>query len=282
MRFFGLVALSAGALLIAVSSAARADVFTIDNFSVGGTGAPPLFNDTFSQGVTLNPGTAASGLNLPSGTPANYFVTGTGPITEANGRAVLDTANGLQIPATGTPFPFINTLSAQLQVNFSRAGNFTTTGIFDLALPSMAFNSYGIQLIDLTAANNGNIAALRVVKAANGDNVISFLKLDRINNTSTIAGSILLDATHDQVLLQLSQTINSDQISGAYEYLDNGVGGPLITFGATVDLSGDGATIRRSAFNANGVIPEPGTFILLVSGLAGLGWLMRGKERGAT
>jgi|SRR5579862_2181001 len=269
----------AAALFIAGTALpARADIFTVDNFSVTGS-AGTLFNDTFSEGTTLNPGVTSSGINLSTGAPANYLVTGAGPITEANGLATLNTANGAPIPSIGTPFPTINQLSAQLLVGLSLSSNFSTAGIFNLSLPSAAFNSYGVQLIDLNAAQNGSIAALRIVKAANGSNVVSFLKLDRINDTSTVIGSAVLDATQSEILLELSQTAGSDLISASYEYIDNGVDGPLTAFGATADLSGDGATARRAAFNANGVIPEPATLILFASGLLGLGWLQAHGRR---
>ena len=251
-----IIAAVAGAVLVTASAAARADVFTIDNFSVSGA-AGTLFNDNFNNGLTLNPGTAASGVNLSTGTPANYLVSGTGPITEANGLATLNTANGISIPSIGTPFSSINQISAQLLVGLSLTGNFTTAAVFNLSPPSLAFNSYGVQLIDLNAAQNGNIAAVRVVKGTGGQDLVSFLKLDRINGTSTNIGSVLLDPNHDQILLELSQTASSDMISGAYEYIDGGVGGPLTTFSSLADLSGDGRTLRRAAFNANGVVPSP-------------------------
>jgi hypothetical protein len=113
-----------------------------------------IFDDSFDRNATLNGGSGSiipSGTTFSDGTPANYFVQGSIPLTTLNnGQAEVNTANGVLIHQSPPNIPLIQQINmglitgtnASLPHALTPSNTFSAIGLFDLAVPSVVLGRY--------------------------------------------------------------------------------------------------------------------------------------------
>ena len=269
MRFLVLISAVVLLLLIEKPAVEAAPVF-IDNFRIDKNGGL-LFEDTFSDGVP-----PPSAPNLANGNATSYFVSGT--LDEADGKARLDTTGAEIVPGVGGGFFFLerarlntNIDPTNLTIGLKNDDTFSVTGIFDLTVPTLNREAYGVELTDRTVENPGDdILRLQVRRGVDGVSRISFRQVDLVANIVTPIANTTLDPLHDQVALRLSRlSATDDAIAASFFYLDGGVGGPVTTFAATTDIFHD-ENFTRATFQFESPVPEPSDSLLLISGFLSL------------
>jgi hypothetical protein len=299
---FGLAAMFAPGLL----TTASADVAHMDDFNLTGvslTGTPFSYDDMFSLNQTLAggppPGTVLpSGVNFSDGSPGRYIVIGT--LKETGNKAVLDTAQGALV---AQPPPFfgaiklndIDLLTGPPPNPFSLTQNdaFTTTGLFDLTVPSTPGGLYQLELSDRVRSNMGKgevlsmavhncIAGVEVCGSLRGPYIL-LVDANFATNTSVALGDAPLDTSNQQILLELTHpTAGDPTVFGYYAYLNGGVEGPLQPLGFADDLFSS-LNYTQAGFLQLAPVPEPSSLTLLASsipGILGLGWFRRRKAGG--
>jgi hypothetical protein len=113
---------------------------------------------------------------------------------------------------------------------------FTTTGLFDLSVPSTVGGFYQVMLNDRVASNmgNGDVIAVAVKNCLPGvggcaSNIGAFIEMTDANfatGTSSIIDQAPLATGNQQILLELSHpTAGSNAIVGSYAYVNGGVEG---------------------------------------------------------
>jgi hypothetical protein len=266
-----LVALVFGALaLIPFGSSAQASPVFIDDFSVTVNGGL-LFADSFSDGIP-----PPSAPNFANGSPASYFVNGT--LNESGGKVRLDTVDAqTSLTTTGIPV-FIEAARLLTDVNpldltrgLKNDDTFSVVGLFDLTVPSLNGEAYGVRLTDVTGPNTSNdLLQLLVSQGGDGIDRVVFIRTDLLANSSTVFGTFLLDPAHDQIRLDLTRlSAGSDAITASFAYVDGGIAGPSTTFETTADIF-HGENFTRGEFVSLVPVPEPSNLILCGVGLVGL------------
>jgi hypothetical protein len=285
------------ALALGLSSAARADVFDMDEFQVSLNGST-IFDDPFGQVATLAGG---SGTSLSSGLTfstiptigANYFVKGTITTTTANnGQAILDTSKGLVVSLPDPFVPLTSNVQAFLETGASTAHSllpssvFTVTGLFDLSVPATVLGTYGVAVSSQANGVAGNELEERVRETASGP-VLQLEWLGFVSHSvATIADvPIISDIPGNaQLLLTMTQASNGN-ITATYAF---GNGNQLTSFvpdaAGTVTLGSNGSA--TDAYSTNqfvvpgffgftpvaSTVPEPSTWAMMLLGFAGLGY----------
>jgi hypothetical protein len=265
--------------LAIVSFNANAYVFQVDNFSVS-KNESVFFNDSFDDGSP-----PPSAPNFSNGNPASYFVKGAmGP--ETGGKLTLDSADADPgLSSLGTPLLFqaatllTSTDSSDLTSGMKINNTLLIQAIFDLAMPSVTMESYGINFSD-RATNIGlegdDIVGVRAINTLGGVKV-QFFETSFVDSTFNSIDSILLEAGHDQIMFNLMRAdTNTNAVTASFAYIDGG------SVGATQSLSGsadifNGENWTRAQFLSRTVVPVPAAVWLFGSGLIGLIGLARRK-----
>jgi len=281
-KFAFSVVLSSSLILVSLSPVAYAGPALIDEFSVVKNGIT-IFTDPFDDGVP-----PPSAPNFSNGFPASYFVTGT--LDEAGGRVRLDNVGAAVLPpGPFAPMRFFEQAllltdrdPSNLELGLKIDDTFKITGRYDLTIPAVNVENYGIRLTDATPLNPGdNHVLISVLQGGDGVDRVVFLRIDLIAGTVTGLASTPLDTGHDQISLSLERlSLGSDAITASFNYIDGGVDGPTTTFGATTDIF-NGENFTRAAFERVQPVPVAGSLILMGAGLAALGACsLRRRPRG--
>jgi hypothetical protein len=206
-----------------------------------------------------------------------------GPENSGNpGKLTLDSSGAVPLTVpTGDLFIhqrailLTNIDPTNLTLGLKSNDTFSVTGVFDLIIPSELREGYDVMFNDGTPNNTPNdIAMMRVFRTPSNTLEIQLAHLDFVGHTVGIIDSIVLAPNHDTISLRLEKKDSiSKTITGSYAY-DNG---NFIEFDNTMDIF-NGETFTRAEFEAftPAPVPEPGTMLLLGSGLLGL-WGFRKK-----
>jgi hypothetical protein len=213
-----------------------------------------------------------------------------GVLNEAGGKGRLDSSGASIVPGVGGPGFFFferallltDATSANLTTGLKIVDTFNVRGRFDLAVPSVRLEHYGIRLNDGTLTNPipNDLLQLTVRQTSTGLNLVQFFRLDIEADTFTSIAAALLNPNHDQIDLFLSRnSLLSNEIQASFAYVDGGVSGPVTTFGSTSNIfNGENFTRAEFLYAAPAPVPEPATLLLFGTTAAGLG-LARWRRR---
>ncbi len=260
----------------------------LDN-PTGLIGATPLFVDHFNNGIL--PGQSDPDLRFPNGNLATYSVAGgVGP--EDNGKLTLSSTqmvdNGYGTLRTNV---ILNTNTSNLATD-SNLGlkqsndNFAVIGVWDLTYIGNNMGSYGIRFNDsLNGVTGDDIISLSVQGRADGETVVSMLRFNNTNGTSSVLERHVLQAGHQQIALGLGYLDTDDngskEVAAGYFYLDNGLPSTFYDMSATTQIF-HGETWTRAAFfaaNSNVTpVPEASQYAMMLAGLGLVGFMVRRRR----
>jgi len=188
---------------------AQSYTFLIDNFKIIRNGVL-YFEDTFSSS-----GPPPSAPNFASGRSASYSVFGTmGP--ESGGKLTLDSSGG-QLTSTGNFLSQNATLLTNRDPAFPDRGlkighTFSVTAVYDLILPSIAAEAYGVRVRDRTSTQVGNdTVELRVRRGTSGSVRVQFVRIDSAADTSTLIASTAPDSASSNSARAVASRIPAKQ-----------------------------------------------------------------------
>ncbi len=296
------------------STTALIDRFLLLRNTPPATALGGLYADEFGNGlapVHLVPEPIGGGA-FANGVAGTYVVSGAFPPgAEAGGKLMLDpNAGALVSTATGTPFLRIGAILATdtdpaTAIGLKPIHDFSVRARFDLVTPAAVADGYGIELNDTSPAGPGNDRLQFLVRRDTpGDDVFQLIsqRFGTGGGVSFLATAPLAPPTGTtQLALQLNHSAAQvGVVSAAYLYINSlgnvydPVGGmftsvPSASFDADVYrtvLAGTGQIFvdnegfARSGFLAVQLVPEPGTYAMLLAGLGVLGWFARRRVRG--
>jgi hypothetical protein len=282
LRSLGALAAIAAAVALPPPAGASA-VTAIDAFTIvrGTVGAAPqgFYGDGFGDGLV-----PPSGGSFFNGAPGTYGVLGSYPAgAEAGGTLALNSALG---------GPFVNSVGigrtlqrSVLQTDAdptSPAGlkqgfhSFASFGLFDLTIPPLIGDGYGIMFTDGGPNLNATTSLdLFVRRDENGNVYIRFQEQDFVNGAVHTIERDLLDAPlgADQVELRLQRAdIGTNAITAAYRFWDGNTQTDWVEMSNSVEFFKNDRNWARTGFFAVQAlpVPEPGSFALLLVAGAGL------------
>jgi hypothetical protein len=301
------VALAAGVLLSASAHGYTAFIDTFQILRTNTNAGPATLGGFFFDDFTGS-GPPPSAPNFLNGSPASYGVLGTFPPgAEAGGKLALDTDLGaIVLNATGQPRQVLRATLQTTTFPPDRTGpdpggfdpglyrhhEFQVSGRFDLAaLPNAAGQLFGIEVNDdffdpttstfRAADERLQVQIQRASDPADTTVYIALVKQVFSAGTLEVLNRQPLPAppastTPDQIAIGLGHLAGTGTFAHGYRYFQNGAPlGDIVTLpGAATMFAGE--NFVRAAFVASQVpIPEPGTYAMLLAGLAMLGWVAR-------
>lgn len=291
------LALLLGLLLAAPIARATAitaiDDFIITRSPIPGSVATYQGEEIFYRDAFGNGSEPPSGGNFSNGSSGTYAILGVYPSTaESGGKLALDSSlGGPFVNATGGGRTLQRSVlltdtdvstDAGLKQN---SQTFSVFGLFDLTIPSLIGDGYGILLNDSGPSGGTESVDLFVRREENNSLVIRFQEQDFQNSA---IGTIDLDALiipsgADQIELQLRRTDPlTDAITASYRYWANGaaISGSFTAMSGSADFFTNNGWARGGFFAVEAIqaTPEPGTFALVGLGLAGLAAPRRRKQ----
>lgn len=286
---------------------------SIDTFSIQ-QNSTVLLNDTFSDGVPPPSGPLDSaitgptyGVNSTLSAPNQFPIGAETPGPSGTGLLQMDSANGVSSVNAGggarlnlRVTPTVDSLAPFT----SSSGVLLMTGVFTLpAITGPLNNGYGIRFIDSASGSSQEVLELNVQwwtggKIASDGTVgagwyIRYLVQDFTATPNygvpiyTVGADLVNIPTGDtEICLSLSRPdVSGPTVNDFYASYAYGTGGTCVTgtggnlgFAAGF-LYGEGtnAPIVRGQFHAFETVPEPGAWLLMGVGLAGLVARRRGK-----
>jgi len=251
---------------------AQAIPVNMDSFSVSGTGGVS-FTDNFDDG---NP--PVNGASSP------YFVRGTlGP--ESGGRLTLPDSGLLPVSS-----PFGSNIlfqGAMLKTgrNANNNGNglkigtsFSATGIFDLTVPMVLGEAYGIRFTDRAIGIRkvgSDILELAVMRTLTNDLLISLREINNVATTIAILDSVVLNTSFSQIGMNLAWD-PALGLQAAYNY--DGGGYQFLSTGSAMLFQGENWTRAQFFQRSRSQVPEPSTLLLITGALLILGGFKRTKS----
>jgi hypothetical protein len=228
-------------LFVGMAHTAHAYTFYLDRFTLTKNGTV-IFDDTFSGG---NPPPSGPDFQGGGTTPSPvYYVTGTmGP--ESGGKLTLDSSGGFpsksasgRQSAIQTAILNTNTDPSNLVFGLKSNHTFSITGTFDLILPSVPGEGYGVVFYDGAPSHTAtDYVYVEVFMTSTNGPVVQFGHQDFAAGTSTVIGQIPLELNHDQIGLHLDKyDMNSNVVTGSFAYIDKGVRGPIHMFSNTITI----------------------------------------------
>lgn len=284
---------------VSASAVAFLDHFVITRSALpGGPGDPGslgsyegqgvFYADPFSDGAVPP---SAGAFAFPVAPPSYSIFGAYGPLDESGGKLMLDSAKGgLTTNAAGdarrnqqsvliTSTDLSNPVAGLKQPFHT----FAVYGLFDLAIPENARDSYQMFLRDegpaLARTEEFGVGLVRLPDDSLA--IISFYQ-DFIGGTTTFLDTdpLFFPAGADQIEFRLQRaTLGSDLITAAYRFWDGGL--PVTSFVVmdnAAELFNNRLWVRAGFRAVEAVVPEPGTLALL---FAALGVLTIGVGRRA-
>jgi len=240
--------------------------FQINRFQVN-QGGVDLVNDGFDDGLEPPAG--------PNG-PNTYTTRGTfGAGDESGSSLVLNNIAADQAfsPSLGI---FLSLKGATLAQSILSGEAFFVEADFAGILPGLFVDTreqYRIRLQDL-GSNNNDSPGVRVITTSAGNPRIDFFRQDISGGTFNVLGVAFPGPLSSELTLRL----DIDASGGVIGSFDLGSGFISIP-GSTTIYNGEDFTFAQ--FQATGPpIPEPGTLLLLGSGIVGMGAVARRRKRG--
>jgi hypothetical protein len=217
----------------------------IDDVNIVKNGAT-IFQDSFDNNIAP-PDTG--------GNSQSYQIHG-GPLgPEMNGKLTLSAADGESVirPDTGT----MTRQGARVKTNIDplqpnkglRIDDlFSVTGIFDLTLPAIIRERYGVRLTDSSSSMHNDSIGLSVMRTSASLVEVVLHRYDPDAFTFTSLNTVTLEPGHDQIALTLSRldTANND-LTASFAYIDSGVRGSVTSFPTTTTIF-NGEDFTRAAF----------------------------------
>lgn len=259
--------------LFSLVNPASAGVYSIDDFSISRTRAgvtTTIFQDTFNDGVA------------PSAPP--YFFNGAVG-TESGGRYRFDTTTGGVFDAVGegqvqVSSARFNPAVTNNATNLNSTDIFTVAGVFDLFVPAVAREGYGIRLNDAgissTTSNLNDRLELLVRRTSSGMLAIQFRDSDSFADLTTLIAESDVETNHDQIVLQLVKASAANSITARFAYVDGGVIGSFTDFAGSGALF-DGENFTRAEFRATTPVPIAPTLSLTLLGLLSMFAIRKSK-----
>ena len=253
-------------------------------------GQQVFYRDSFSDGAVSPSG--GSFFNSDLGT---YVVLGSYPAdAESGGKLGLDSS-------LGGPFTNANGASRTLQRSVlptsadptNQAGlkqtvhTFSVFGLFDLTIPPVPRDGYGIAINDGGPLGGTESIDLLVRREENGGLVIRLQEQDFLNG---VVNTLELDSLNiptgaDQIELRLQRAdLNTGALTASYRFWDDGsVIGAFTVMSATADFFTNNSSARGAFFAVEGTaaVPEPNTLALLLGGAWALAATTQRRHAGA-
>jgi hypothetical protein len=286
-----LARLYGAATMLALSLSAGATAVTaIDEFVIvrgpavqGQTatyeGLPVFYRDSFGDSA----GPPAGGVFF-NGATGSYDVLGAYPAgAESGGRLALDSSlGGAFTNANGSSRTLQRSVLATDTDPSSPAGlkrdlhTFSVFGLFDLTIPQLPRDGYGIAVSDAGPTGGTESIDLFVRREENGRLVVRFQEQDFLNgliNTLEL-DTLAAPVGADQIELQLRRDdLANDLLTASYRFWDGGVAAsPFVEMTTKADFFTNNSWARAGYFAVEGVgaAPEPNSLALLLAGVFAL------------
>jgi hypothetical protein len=282
------IAVATAAAITLPSPASASAITAIDQFIITRSntdtaqfyeGQTVFYRDVFSDGAE-----PPAGGSFFDGSAGTYDVLGSYPVdAESDGKLGLDSS-------FGGPFTNANGGTRTLQrstllTSFdptNRAGlkedfhTFSVFGLFDLTIPPLPRDGYGIAVSDGGPAGATESIDLFVRREENGSLVIRFQEqdfLNRVVNTLEL-DALVIPTGADQIELQLRRDVlGTNALTASYRFWDDGEAlglGSFTTMSTAASFFTNNGWARGIFFAVEGTaaVPEPNTLALLLIGSA--------------
>jgi PEP-CTERM motif len=299
--FGGAVAMAAAMVLpipVQASAITAIDEFVITRSSITGSllgtyeSQQVFYRDSFNDGTP--PPSAGSFFNGNTGT---YNIIGSFPAgTELGGKLGLDSSLGGAFITAGGGSRTLQRSVLITDINpSSEAGlkqafhTFSVFGLFDLTIPPVGGDGYGIAVNDGGPLGATESIDLFVRREMNDDLVIRFQEQDFLNSVGTTLelDSLVIPTGADQIELQLQRAdLETGALTASYRFWDDGtaMSPSFTTMSATADFFTNNGWARGVFFAVEAVkaVPEPSTLPLVLLGGVGLAAATRPRRRVGT
>jgi hypothetical protein len=242
-------------------------------------GRPLFYRDSFGDGAV-----PPAGGTFFTGAKGTYNVLGSYPANaESAGRLALDSSlGGAFTNASGGSRTLqrsvlLTDVDATTQAGLKRDFHtFSVFGLFDLTIPPVPRDGYGIVVNDSSPQGRTESIDLFVRHEENGNLVIRFQEQDFLNG---VVNTLELDMLEvpvgaDQIELQLGRgDLETNALTASYRYwADGAVVSPFVAMTAQADFFTTNGAARAGYFAVEGIgaAPEPNSLVLLLGGVFAL------------